>query len=96
MPPKLLFLDSLSLNSAMYAAGTWHDLLKADTHRLQAQYVGRYRSILRLPRFESGGLTDKEVLARARRPLATSLLRVARLRLLGKSCMQDRPLCSLS
>eukprot|EP00959_Pyramimonas_sp_CCMP1952_P214127 4480231-Pyramimonas_sp.AAC.1 len=81
MAPKLIFLDSLSLNAAMYASGTWHSLLKSDLARFQSAHVRRHRSILRMPRFEKGGPTDKAALAAAERPLASSLLRVSRLRL---------------
>ncbi|CAK0907634.1 unnamed protein product [Prorocentrum cordatum] len=37
MPPKLHLLDALSVNAAMYSAGTWYEMTKAETLRLQTQ-----------------------------------------------------------
>eukprot|EP00959_Pyramimonas_sp_CCMP1952_P073193 1530047-Pyramimonas_sp.AAC.1 len=68
IPPKLHLLDALSVNAAMYSAGTWYDMTKEETLRVQTQYVRRYRGLLSLPRFEAGGPTDLAVLARAARP----------------------------
>ena len=84
IPPKLYLLDSLSVNAALYAAGTWYAMTKAELSRLQCHYIRRYRGLLRMPRYEAGGPSDLAVLARAGRPTVATIVRVSRLRLFGQ------------
>ena len=81
---KLLFWDSLTVNSSMFAAGAWFRMHTQDLIRFRSQYVRKYRRILKLPRFESGGPTDSQVLSKARRPAPDAMIIAARLRLFGQ------------
>ena len=81
---KLLFLDSLTINSSMFGAGAWFRLHSQDMVRFRAQYVKKYRRLLQAPRFEAGGPSDAHVLARAKRPTPDAILSVTRLRMFGQ------------
>ena len=43
---KLLFLDSLSVNSALFSSGAWYRLHSQDLVHLRAQYVKKYKRFL--------------------------------------------------
>ena len=81
---RLILADSLVMSGRQYNAGAWPVLTDAEDKLAHLETMKVYRAAARV-RFQeaTSQVSDEVVLARLRRPSPTTLLRAARLRLLG-------------